>query len=476
MASRRQCALVELPLVVVLTWFLLTVVASSFRLVSQTQANSGLSERITGASFANLTVSLVQALVLADGSSTAGGARHQRSIKAIAKAASRRSRSNQSAASNRTQSNRSKKVKSKKLTRADYDKLLISAAEWVYKNAYSKDYMYETKGKKLIVPTSYNGIEIDENLSERWKIGLKPVCKPGKNKVVRPNHALDNAIRKAMIMPYVVKAYERHHQYKSIFQEGKKDQYLFMMQIGAMFEVSGRQSELGFNENANIFYTFRNRSFAYMRALMKDNPDIKKAVGIPVDPKCGSTTIFDRIVDGVSRMYKSSTADRTNVHFKTIFEMTHDLELARCFGSDNSKPKMDAKFEEVKGELGSHTKALFDLTVSLLWEMGAQIQWAPEGSDAKRRYMYDCKTFGKYANDAKKAFEVVKKKLPKMDTFFEGKAAGTKTPTNFAPCAKMLGGKGGKGARGSGTRKGSRKRRGERRRRGRERRARRGKK
>lgn len=340
------------------------------------------------------------------------------------------------------------------LTAALHDELILEASEWAYKKAYSEDYKYENKeGKVFQAPRDYNGIVIDETLANRWRKGVRPACASTRSnsswiQVVRPNHAIDDAVRKVMLMPYIAFAYDRHHKHNtSIFQKGLQREYMFMMQLGALFESSGRHSEIGFGDHKAIYGMFKKRAFGFLKEYINQDPRVKKIARTLVDPeRCGSTTVFDRVFDALAHMYTNKLEDKTNFHFKTLFEMAHDIELVRCFGSDVSKLKMQEKLDEMNTYLGGLSVPLMDLAIRMLDESGATIQYVPEGLPQSTRMTYDCDVFGQVANSAEKCIEIGRKVLPSMDQFREqstrftpdAKEKGDRHPKWFAPCERAL--------------------------------------
>ena len=96
-----------------------------------------------------------------------------------------------------------------------------------------------------------------------WFIDFDPV-----HGVHRPNHALAHAIRKAMYVPMVVRAYSRYYASGTYFNDKPSSaghvmardtfsalgpQDIDALQIALLFEVVGRKSDIGHHDSQKIF-------------------------------------------------------------------------------------------------------------------------------------------------------------------------------------------------------------------------------
>lgn len=295
-----------------------------------------------------------------------------------------------------------------------YPEIVLQAAQWAYQKAYSKDYIYDFQESthQISAPAEYDGVKIDETLAKEWVQAIAPKCRR-QGMVVRPNHAVDNAVRKALIMPYIVKAYEQTKCFKSsIFQKNLESEYLLMMQIAAIFESAGRESEVGFGDNAKIFHKFRARTFAFLKDFVDENPNVAEIVKKKVDPRCGKTTVYDRVFNAFTRMYMAAT-HKENVHMKILLEMMHDVELIRCYGNQ----KMPAKYDDMKEQLGAFTNVVVRIDAKMIAAHGQRVVWAPQGMPWLKSNDNNCDKLAKAGNNPEAAIAMAAAVLPPLETF-----------------------------------------------------------
>lgn len=117
---------------------------------------------------------------------------------------------------------------------------------------------------------------------------------------------------------------------------------------------------------------FKERSYTLLKRFVHEHQHVRNIIGTPVDKRwCDQTTILDQMLDALMYMCRAhALQDWTNVHFKTVLEMAHDIELIRCFGSQTSQAKMSVKFTEVQEQLGSYTTHIFDLAAENVEAIG----------------------------------------------------------------------------------------------------------
>jgi hypothetical protein len=86
--------------------------------------------------------------------------------------------------------------------------------------------------------------------------------------VHRPNHGMADALRKAMLVPHVLEAYLTNYETSSYFSgEFTKDAFgsmlpseILAMQLAMIFEVAGRDSDIGFSDHPDSFQRFHRAS------------------------------------------------------------------------------------------------------------------------------------------------------------------------------------------------------------------------
>lgn len=188
----------------------------------------------------------------------------------------------------------------------EFDEYLKEAGEWIYEEAYSKDYLSDNSSGEVKPPAMYNGVAVasNEQLAKSWQTNLGPICKTegniffkGLKPVRRPIYGLDHALRQAIMIPYIVKAYKEAHDFEgNMFRPGQEDAHILMMQLAVLFDPGGRESELHAKDSEE---------------------EACKSLGL--------TSIFT---------YK--TDDKTNAHWANILRMACYLDLPRTFGSSSS--------------------------------------------------------------------------------------------------------------------------------------------
>jgi len=224
---------------------------------------------------------------------------------------------------------------------------------------------------------------------------LEPVPTPpraGIQSVHRPNHGLANAVRKACLVPEVATA----------FAVKQGDQFRFLpsmlaaMQVGMLFEVCGRKSDIGFGDDPgppNAFMQYHASSCAAFKAYatQANSFDVKEA-----------TVCFDAL----ERMYMSpKTAASAPV--KAIFEACHDLELFRCYGGDRMQQKVRHLKELVGDEAGER---LVRLAVQMIKKTGDRLMFSPFADLTTGDY--NLSLFTKCSHDVRACLDAIAGVLP----------------------------------------------------------------
>ena len=82
----------------------------------------------------------------------------------------------------------------------------------------------------------------------------------------RPNHGLADALRKALLVPHVIQAYSTHYvtgSYRFDSNQGTftkkaigsiQPEEISAMQLAMVFEVCGRESDIGFKDDSDTYY------------------------------------------------------------------------------------------------------------------------------------------------------------------------------------------------------------------------------
>lgn len=156
--------------------------------------------------------------------------------------------------------------------------------------------------------------------------------------VERPNHGLANGLRKAAIIKPLSVAYsERFNAHGGL----TKAQFVFTaketlaMQVAILFEVSGRDSDIGFDDDTPAYMGYHRRSCRAFKEYAASS-------GSGIDPTAAAIAL-----EAIERMYMDPKTDRSR-GMKRMMEICHDLELFRCYTTD----KMEAKIDNMKKDIG----------------------------------------------------------------------------------------------------------------------------
>ena len=250
---------------------------------------------------------------------------------------------------------------------------LLSVATYVYATHYSKPY-----------PTPA------DDANPAYYVDLEPVPappRPGIASVHRANHGLANALRKACLVPEVVAA----------FRAKQGDQYSFSpetlhaMQVALLFEVCGRESDIGFSDDPgppNVFMQYHEASCA--------------AFGKWATP-ANSISAEDAAVclDALECMYMEPKTP-ASAPVKAVFEACHDLDLFRCYGGKRMKEKVSELKLLVGEEEGSR---LARLAVRMIKQTGDRLLCSPFAELPTGSY--DLGLFPKCSHDAQVCLKAI---------------------------------------------------------------------
>ena len=161
-----------------------------------------------------------------------------------------------------------------------------------------------------------------------WYMDLHPV-----HGIERPNHGLANGLRKAALVRPVAKAYLDHYTGGAYGSFAFSEAELLAMEVALLFEVSGRETDIGFNDNSAVF-------MGYHEASCKAFAEYTASCA-HLDPTAAAICL-----EGLERMYMEPKSERS-VPFKHMFETCHDLDLCRCYDPSKMMRKLDALAQDV---------------------------------------------------------------------------------------------------------------------------------
>ena len=193
---------------------------------------------------------------------------------------------------------------------------LLAAANHVYTAHYSKPFPKPADDAPLVY-------------WEDWSPVPNPP-RPGIDSVQRPNHGLANALRKALLVPSVADAFRAKQEDLYSFSAAM----LHTMQVAMLFEVCCRESDIGFNDDPDVFMRYHTASCAAFRAWATSSDSISEE---------HATICFDAL----ERMYMEPKTP-ASAPVLAIFEACHDLDLYRCYDDE----KMQRKLNELKQLVG----------------------------------------------------------------------------------------------------------------------------
>jgi hypothetical protein len=243
---------------------------------------------------------------------------------------------------------------------------------------------------------------LSEETKKRWlTLRFEAICG-----VERPNHGLPNAVRKAVLVPHVLDAYRelfggRENQYRIAGNyKGwlSKESFDFTpemikaAQIAVMFEVVGRQSEIGFKDDFDMHNLFRLHSLEALANYSYNTLNLAER---------------NDIMDGTFQMYKTPVS-KSSFPYQRVFEKVHDLELLRCWEEDVPMQFKINQMEKDIGKSGTHKLLLY--TEKLIEATGDNLQWRPSRTGGRKKW--NCRKFYKVGRNATCCFEAARQVKP----------------------------------------------------------------
>ena len=245
------------------------------------------------------------------------------------------------------------------------------AGTFVYKNYYSK-------------PFPKPGPDAPSNAYIDWE----PV-----HGVAKPNHGLGDAMRKAWLIPHVL----RELRNSAHIQEGGLSQKSFdfgestctmvlAMQFAMLFEVCGRLSDIGYSDDPDTFMEYHKTAYTAFSNFSA--------------PMFGGD-VFDTVLEALERMYMHPKSNRSRP-VKLILETCHDLDLFRCYGKSRMQEKM-AKIAESVGK--EACIRLVELAETAIVLTGDRLMYSGMGSNTRRSY--DAELFPRCSKNARECWSVL---------------------------------------------------------------------
>jgi len=247
-------------------------------------------------------------------------------------------------------------------------KLLEEGAKYAYEKFFSKEYP-----------------EPPEDAAPAFFCDLEPQL--GVN---RPNHGLANGLRKAALVPLVANVFAHHYCSNAFDRKDFKftPEHLEAIQLAILFEVSGRKSDIGYDDDPETFLSYHQQS-------CNNFDDYAKSKNI-------KSNLRKLCLEGLENMYCGPSAgSKKSRPSRHVMEMCHDLDLFRCYGEYQMKSKMD-KVSHAVGKEGM--QLLVNRAVHGILETGDRLLWAP-GVPYRG---YKSPNFVRCSTDPSKCIEVLK--------------------------------------------------------------------
>ena len=156
--------------------------------------------------------------------------------------------------------------------------------------------------------------------------------------VLRPNHGLCTAVRKALLVRKVASEYlaqyGKHDSTASIGGSfALSDDEALALEVAMLFSVTGRQSEVGYRDDPGAYDAYKRASCAAFRTYATGKMS-STASKLP-------EAVIDRAYDALLNTFPSNAA------LKRVLERAHDLDLLRCTGAAHMSSKLAALQRDV---------------------------------------------------------------------------------------------------------------------------------
>ena len=239
---------------------------------------------------------------------------------------------------------------------------VFKGGDYAFKNFYSKPY------EKM--PADFEG------QSFVYYCDFNPKCG-----VQRPNHSLANAMRKAALVPVLCKAFK----YQKALDE---PELLIAMMVGMIFEVVGRESDIGFSDAKKTYQRYHHASV--------------KAYESYVSNQLPSNKYSNRVRDALSCMYMDPKTEESEP-IQEIFEKAHDLDLFRCYPEDMMTKRIEGLIQRLRSV--EEAMSLVVLAETAIDRTGDRIFCSMTGLRERERYIGE--RFSKASKDAATCFRMI---------------------------------------------------------------------
>ena len=152
---------------------------------------------------------------------------------------------------------------------------------------------------------------------------------------------------------------------------------IFAMQLAAIFEVAGRESDIGWSNDDSPNQSHVNRfHHASLQAYDQYCTEISGSiVGLSDETRVVVREAFEKI------NFADAKTERS-MPYKLILERCHDLDLYRCYGGADGQQRMQRKIQTMTTELGGNgtaAGALATMAIGMIRATGDRVY--PPGAD-----------------------------------------------------------------------------------------------
>lgn len=199
--------------------------------------------------------------------------------------------------------------------------------------------------------------------------------------VLRPNHGLASAVRKAAYVQPVVAAYAAAHV-AGLGSFAFDAAQLLAMQVAMLFSVVGRASEVSYSDDVHAYNKYKEASVAAFEAYMQTHGN-----GVPKGVVRATATALQEM------HYGKPTA------VKRVLEVSHNLDLLRCCGGADMAQKIRAIADDVGDAAAASLAALAE---GAILRTGDRLLYSHSGTGT--RSVYDRNAFYTCSRSAKDAW------------------------------------------------------------------------
>ena len=214
-----------------------------------------------------------------------------------------------------------------------------------------------------------------DNLLQEWSYDLEP-----RNGIERPNHALANGIRKAILVTLVIKAYRMSPGvYKAQFGEASfqfTPLHEQVMEVAILFEKCCRESDIGFSSDGPLHTGTK----VGQKEFLRYDSNSRKALNSFYQQAGFDNAVqatFHDCVAGLKAMYSGHSSA-----VALTFEMAHGLDCLRCYNKSQLDKEIFKTLTEHLGAEGCQELAI--AAENLLRATGDRIMYCPSGNSVPK--------------------------------------------------------------------------------------------